>query len=151
MEGKKIVVLKGVTLYWSFLNTRNDLSGKYQVDLSLNDKQVEGLERHGVNVRNKGDDKGDFVTAKSALYPIPTLDENNQAIGEGVAVGNGTIADVKVTLFPWEHKPTKRSGIGVGATEVRIKKMVEYSGSGGEPDEVLGDDVGFEDLEEEEL
>ena len=39
---KKQIALKDVTLYWANLRQRNDMSGKYQVDLcNLNEKQKE--------------------------------------------------------------------------------------------------------------
>ena len=68
---KVSVDLDNVTLFWASLSEKNQMSGKYQVDLcQLSPDQVSTLEDIGVNVRTKGDDKGYFVTAKSANFPI---------------------------------------------------------------------------------
>jgi hypothetical protein len=42
------------TLMWPFLDKPNDMSGKYQVDLTnLSEKAVRALEDMGITVRNK--------------------------------------------------------------------------------------------------
>ena len=67
------------TLFWPNLATKNDMSGKYQVDLGLLDKQaVKTLESMGVTVKKdprKNEDYPDrkaFVTGESN-YPIKVV------------------------------------------------------------------------------
>jgi hypothetical protein len=49
------IALKDVTLYWANLRQRNEMSGKYQVDLcNLNEKQKEALEDAGILYATKG-------------------------------------------------------------------------------------------------
>ena len=68
---KPIVV--ATTLYWAQTNQVNDLSGKYQVNLGqLSEKAVEALTANGIDVKNKGDEQGYFITVKSA-NPIKVL------------------------------------------------------------------------------
>ena len=139
---KKQLALKEVTLYWACLRHKNDMSGKYQVDLcNLNPNQKEALEDAGIAVRNKGDDRGDFVTAKSAKYEIIPKDDSGADLSMDVQVGNGSKANVVVETYEWKHAPTKRSGVGLG---IKIGGLVvtdlnQYRPAG---------EVAFEDLEE---
>ncbi len=143
---KKPVTLKNVTLYWPFLRVTNGLSGKYQVDIcNLSESQVDGLKRLGLNIRNKGDDRGDFFTAKSAKYAIIPVDEEGNEIPEDVVVGNGTKADVRGSIYQWTHAPTKKSGysFSINIKGLIVKDLVSYNAN--------NDDTDFGDLEEEVL
>ncbi len=139
---KKQIALKDVTLYWANLRQRNDMSGKYQVDLcNLNEKQKEALEDAGISVRNKGDDRGDFVTAKSKNFEIIAFNKDGAEIPEDVLVGNGTKANVITETYEWNHAPTKRSGVSLG---IKIGGLVVTDMNQYMPTS----DVAFEDLEE---
>ena len=124
------VELNNVTLYWASLQEPNSMSGKYQVDLcQLSDEQVAALEDIGLNVRTKGDDRGYFVTAKSAKFPITAYMEDG-TVFEGM-VANGSKANVKAEAYEWTHSPTKRSGwaIGVKIGGLTLTDVIEYSPS----------------------
>ena len=139
---KTQIALKDVTLYWANLRQRNEMSGKYQVDLcNRNEKQKEALEDAGISVRNKGDDRGDFVTAKSKNFEIVPLNKEGVEIPEDVLVGNGTKANVITETYEWNHAPTKRSGVSLGIKigGLIITDMNQYMPTS---------DVAFEDLEE---
>lgn len=139
---KTQIALKDVTLYWANLRQRNEMSDKYQVDLcNLNEKQKEALEDAGISVRNKGDDRGDFVTAKSKNFEIVPLNKEGAEIPEDVLVGNGTKANVITETYEWKHAPTKRSGVSLG---IKIGGLVITDMNQYKPTS----DVAFEDLEE---
>lgn len=139
---KTQIALKDVTLYWANLRQRNEMSGKYQVDLcNLSEKQKEALEDAGISVRNKGDDRGDFVTAKSKNFEIVPINKEGLEIPEDVLVGNGTKANVITETYEWNHAPTKRSGVSLG---IKIGGLVITDMNQYKPTS----DVAFEDLEE---
>ena len=53
---------------WAFFNKKNEMSGKFQVDLTnLSDNAVKALQDAGLEPRNREDkpEKGWFITAKS--------------------------------------------------------------------------------------
>lgn len=107
-----------VTLYWANLSERNSMSGKYQVDIgNLSDAQVEKLEDLGVNVRNKGNDAENFITAKSANYEITAYDTNGDEI-KGVKIANGSKATILFDTYSWKTPAGKKG------TSVSIKKLV---------------------------
>jgi len=132
------VDLDNVTLFWASLDEPNTLSGKYQVDLcQLNETQISALEDIGVNVRTKDDDRGYFITAKSAKFPItPYLKEGGVYEGK---VANGSKANVKAEAYEWTHAPTKRSGwaVGIKIGGLTVTDLIEYSPQGLASEEAL--------------
>lgn len=131
------VKMSNVTLFWAFVARQNEMSGKYQVDISqLTQKQVEGLSAMGVSVANKGDDRGFYVTCKSE-YPIDVYDTEGSVV-RGDTVGNGSKANIVVTPYEWTFKGKK--GVSLGINKVVITELNEYSS---------GDDgIDMDDIEE---
>lgn len=125
-----------VTLYWPFLYERNNMSGKYQVDIAnLSDAQVEKLEDLGLSVRNKGDDRDNFLTAKSKNYEIRAYDKNGDEI-KGVNVGNGSKATILFDTYSWKS-PTGMQGTSLSIKKLVVTDLVSY----GDVDEVGEDEV----------
>lgn len=115
------------TIMWANLNNVNEMSGKYQVDLTnLSDKAVSELAKDGLVAREsdkEGDERGVYITCKSN-YAIPAYLEDGTEIGKDVLVGNGSEAVVTVRPFSWEFKGKK----GTSATIVKltITKLIKY-------------------------
>jgi len=90
------------TIMWAQLDTVNDLSGKYQVDLcQLSDKAVEALYHMGIEARFK-DDRGHFITCKSSR-PITATDSSGVSL-QGIKVGNESQAVAVVSPYTWTFK-----------------------------------------------
>lgn len=118
-----------VTLYWPFLYERNNLSNKFQVDISgLSDAQVEKLEDLGLTVRNKGDERDNFLTAKSSKFEIKPYDKNGTEL-KGVTVGNGSKATILFDTFSWKN-PAGKSGVSMSIKRLVITDLVEYAKEG---------------------
>lgn len=130
-----LVKFNDVTLYWAFLTEKNDLSDKYQVDLcNLNDAQVEKLEDLGLVVRNKGDDRGNFLTAKSSRYPITPYTTSGDEIHDKVA--NGSKASVLFDTYEWNFK--NKTGVSMGIKKLIVTDLIAYEAEVSEEDvEVL--------------
>ncbi len=130
-----LVKFNDVTLYWAFLTEKNDLSDKYQVDLcNLNDAQVEKLEDLGLVVRNKGDDRGNFITAKSSRYPITPYTTSGDEIHDKVA--NGSKASVLFDTYEWNFK--NKTGVSMGIKKLIVTDLIAYEAEVSEEDvEVL--------------
>lgn len=108
-------------LMWAFLNEKNGMSNKYQVDLcNLDPKTIAELESNGVTVHNK-EGKGYYVTAKSANYPITTVDTDNKPITVKVANGSRGVALCKFYDYT---KPYK--GVGVGINHLTVTSLIPY-------------------------
>jgi|13_taG_2_1085334.scaffolds.fasta_scaffold02129_9 hypothetical protein len=87
------------TLYWANLQSKNELSDKYQVDLGgLSSAAIKALEERGITVKNKDDDRGSFITVKSN-NPIKAYDTHGEEIG--ALVGNDSKAKAVVGHYDW--------------------------------------------------
>lgn len=125
-------------LMWAFLDTPNELSGKYQVDLcKLSDEAVAKLREIGLNVRKKEDqpEKGYFITAKSSNYPITAEDTTGAPIKGKVGNGSKAIA----LINPYEYTYQKKKGVAAGIRKLIITDLVVYEGAGAVEEEL--DDV----------
>ena len=112
-------------IMWAFLDTPNQLSGKYQVDLcNLTKGAVSALQSMGVEVRTKAGEpeKGQFITAKSVNFPITTTDEQGNPIT--VKVGNGSKGIA--LLKPYEYSYKGKKGIGVGINKLVVTDLKVY-------------------------
>jgi hypothetical protein len=115
-------------IMWAFLDTPNQLSGKYQVDLcNLTKGAVGALSSMGVTVMTKDaqPEKGQYITAKSVNYPIKTEDTNGNAVTAKVGNGSKGIALLK----PYEYSYKGKKGVGIGINKLIVTDLVVYEGS----------------------
>lgn len=110
------------TVFWAYLDKENDLSGKFQVDLSqLSDAAVDKLTEEGLSVMNKSDERGSYVTSKSK-YPIFAYDKDGNRITD--PIGNGSTATVLVEPYPWKFKG--KEGVSLSIVKLRIDDLEIY-------------------------
>jgi hypothetical protein len=147
-------IVVNATLFWPNLTTKNDMSGKYQVDLGLLDKEtVERIEELGVKVKTDPvknedyDDRKQFITAKSAKFPIKTFFANDIEETDPGVIGNGSEAMVKINGYDWNFK--NKTGRGLSISKVKITKLNKYEV--GEDDEDWGDEAGTPDNIDDEF
>lgn len=111
-------------LMWAHLEKENDLSGKFQVDLTqLSDGAVEALENMGITV-GFNDEKQHFVTCKSTR-PIKARDADGASL-EGVMIGNGSQAVAKVGPYEWKFK--NKQGVSPSLNKLTVTDLEEYDG-----------------------
>ena len=124
------------TVMWAFLRKRNEMSGKYQVDLcNISDTDAAALEQLGIAVKQNENkpEKGKYVTCKSANYEIDAYDTHGTPIkGE---IGNGSKARALISVYEWKFKGKK--GISPSLKKLVITDLKEYSpGSTGDDDDL---------------
>lgn len=118
-------------LMWAFLDRVNDMSGKYQVDLTnLSEKAIKAIEEMGVVVKYK-EGKGPFITCTSQR-PIHAYDDGGAKL-EDVNVGNDSEAVVVLGYYDWQFKGKK--GRSPSIKKLVVTKLVEYAGAGVDVDE----------------
>lgn len=119
---------------WANLDTRNEMSGKYQVDLcKLSAGATQALRDMGIEVKNK-DDKGDYITCKSN-NPIRAYDSNGLEL-DGVSVGNGSKAVAVIGSYAWTFR--NKEGVSPSLKKLAITELVSYEE--GEPVSIDDDD-----------
>lgn len=137
----EVFKLENVELYWPFLYERNQLSQKFQVDLSnLTDDQIAKIEEAGVQIRNKQDERNAFVTCKSSKYEIKPYDKNGDVIPADVKVGNGSKANLMVKPYGWKS-PTGQKGISLGIVKMVVTDLNEYKSDGVDVSELVDEDT----------
>jgi hypothetical protein len=128
MSDKPKPITINTTIYWANLATKNELSGKYQVDLgSLSDAAVEALQQRGIDVKNKPSsgedavDKGNYITCKSES-PIKAYNTAGDEISE--LVGNGSTAKAAIGYYDWEFQ--KKKGRSPSILKLIITELEVY-------------------------
>jgi len=148
---KEIKPLKiKAAVQWAFLDQRNDMSGKYQVDLcDLSKAAVDALAAMGVEAQHK-DEKGFYITCKSKNYPIEAQTTDGERLAPGTKVGNGSKVTAIVSAYPWTFKNKK--GWSPSIKKLVITELIEYKGKEDVNDAVDVDDSGsMADLESDIL
>jgi len=140
IERSKVVmsVISG-TAYWASVtapNTTFDVDGVYTIDICQLDEENKGVVlQDNLEVKNVGDERGDFITAKmkvkrkdgSLNQPPKVVDSQLNPI-TNTLVGNGS--KIKVSYRPFEWNFGGRSGVSAGLNSVQVLELVEYNPDG---------------------
>lgn len=139
-------------LFWASVHTPNSHSGKYQVDISVDDETASKLSTLGVSVKKESEhkdssgvlgknvgtenDRKTYVTAKrsleakdgTVLQKATIIDSKKLPLGPETALGNGTLAKIKVNPYSWTFKGKK--GTSLGFSVIQVLDLVEFKASG---------------------
>jgi hypothetical protein len=130
MQDLKAIKVKA-DIMWAFLDTPNQMSEKYQVDLcNLSDGAVSALEDQGIEVKRK-EDKGFYIVAKSKKFPIKTEMPDGSGVSGKVGNGSKGVAWIK----PYAYQFKGKAGVSAGINKLVITDLVVY-----EADETSLDD-----------
>ena len=111
------------SLFWANLTQVNTLSQKYQIDIGqLSDDAVAALEEKGIPVKNKDDERGQFITAKSK-NPIKAVTPAGEELP--VMIGNGSKAKVVLSYYDWTS-PTGSKGRSASIVKLIVTELEEY-------------------------
>ena len=121
---------------WAFLDKKNDMSDKYQIDLcNLSPAAVGALEDMGITVPAK-DGKGFYITCKSN-NPIRLYNANGHET-DGATLGNGSEMVAVVGSYAWTFK--NKEGVSPALKKLVVTNLVEY-GDGEDDVDVEADDI----------
>lgn len=122
MAEKEMVKFKAV-VFWSCHNKKNALADKYTMDLcQLSDAACKAIEETEVEIKNKGDEQGNFVTVKSE-YPITVLDSSGNNMSDTI-IGNGSEVIVVAQPYSWKFKNKK--GVSLSPKKIVLTKLVTF-------------------------
>ena len=152
-------VLKG-NAYWASIvspNTTFDSDGVWSIDVgNLDKKNTDIAKADGLSVKNKGDDRGDFVTVKRKvrrkdgnMNKAPEVVDAGKRAMSGTLIGNGSEVNVLYSTYDWEFKG--RSGTSADLRAVQVTNLVPYNvdADADEAFEVVPDGLVTEDSDEE--
>ena len=121
--------------YWAHVitpNTKFNPDGEWSIEVcNLNAKNKKVAEADGLTIKNKGDERGDFVTLKQyarskdgSFRPMTVKDSERNVFPSSKRIGNGST--VNASYFP---KPYTQYGGGVKGylNAVQVVDLVEYN------------------------
>ena len=128
-------VLKG-TAHWASIvspNTTFDSDGVWSVDVgNLDEKNVNVAKESGLAIKNKGDDRNNFVTVKRKVRRkdgnLNKKPEVVDAAKKNIAdtlIGNGSEVNVLYSTYEWEFKG--RSGVAADLRAIQVTNLIPYN------------------------
>jgi len=138
------------TAYWAAItnpNTTFDSDGVWSVDVAdLDKKALDSIKKDGLSVKNKGDERGDFITIKrkvrrkdGSLNRAPDLVDGQKRTMTNTLIGNGSKVNVHYTTYEWEFKG--RPGVSADLRAVQVTELIPYNTEADEAFDVV--DGGF--------
>ena len=128
-------VIKG-SAYWASIvspNTTFDSDGVWSIDVgNLDKKNIEIAKNDGLEIKNKGDDRGDFVTVKrkvrrkdGSMNKAPEVKDAQKRTMINTLIGNGSEVNVLYSTYEWEFKG--RSGVSADLRAIQVTNLVPYN------------------------
>jgi len=146
------------TSYWASVitpNTKFDADGVWTIDVgNLDDLNKKKAQKDGLTIKNKGDEKEDFVTfkrkvrnAKGSLNRQPNVVDANKRLITETMVGNGSKVNVLYEPFEWNFGG--KTGVSADLRAVQVTDLVPYSTEEDDAFDVVPD--GFTSDEAEDI
>ena len=146
------------TAYWASVitpNTKFDADGVWTIDVgNLDDLNKKKAQKDGLTIKNKGDEKEDFVTfkrkvrnAKGNLNRQPNVVDANKTLITETMVGNGSKVNVLYEPFEWNFGG--KTGVSADLRAVQVTELVPYTTEEDDAFDVITD--GFTSDEAEDI
>jgi len=146
------------TAYWASVitpNTKFDADGVWTIDVgNLDDLNKKKAQKDGITVKNKGDEKDDFVTikrkvrnAKGNLNRQPNVVDANKTLITETMIGNGSKVNVLYEPFEWNFGG--KTGVSADLRAVQVTELVPYTTEEDDAFDVIPD--GFTSDEAEDI
>ena len=146
------------TAYWASVitpNTKFDADGVWTIDVgNLDDLNKKKAQKDGLTVKNKGDEKEDFVTikrkvrnAKGNLNRQPNVVDANKTLITETMIGNGSKVNVLYEPFEWNFGG--KTGVSADLRAVQVTELVPYTTEEDDAFDVIPD--GFTSDEAEDI
>ena len=150
-------VISGMA-YWASVinpNTKFDADGVWTIDVgNLDDLNKKKAQKDGLTVKNKGDEKEDFVTIKRKvrnnkgnLNRQPNVVDANKRLVTETMIGNGSKVNVLYEPFEWNFGG--KTGVSADLRAVQVTELVPYSTEEDDAFDVVPD--GFTSDEAEDI
>ena len=129
------VYITGKCPYASITEPNTTLDPVWSIQVEVTDDNREVVEKSGLKVANKGDERGDFVTIKRKVHrkdgsqrnaPL-VMDSQNNRWNNDKKIANGSTVNVKAIPYEWDY--AGKSGISADLAAVQIVDFIEYSGN----------------------
>ena len=129
------IYITGKCHYASITEPNTKFEPVWSIQVEVNDDNRSAIEGAGLNISNKEDDRGDFVTIKRKVLrkdgtqrqpPIVKDSQNN--LWGGKLIANGSTVNVKAIPFEWTY--AGKSGVSADLAAVQVVDFIEYNEGG---------------------
>ncbi len=129
------IYITGKCHYASITEPNTKFDPVWSIQVEINDDNREVVEKSGLKVANKGDERGDFVTIKRKVHrkdgtqrnaPL-VMDSQNNRWNNDKKIANGSTVNVKAIPYEWDY--AGQSGVSADLAAVQIVDFIEYSGN----------------------
>lgn len=149
-------VLSGKSHWAAIASPNTTFEPVWSIDVALEGSELEKAKQLGLKIKNKGDDRGDFVSIKRKVNRRDGSENNAPALVDSqkrdmgqTLVGNGSDVNVLFKTYDWEYAGNK--GVGADLQKVQVVNLVPYGDSddfdvvpdGHSAVETLEDDIPF--------
>jgi hypothetical protein len=131
-------------VYWAAIQAPNTTyEPEWGLDMLVDDNNRKAFEADGVAIKNKGDERGDFVHIRQKVSRRDGTQNDAPVVMDGQKkpfsdlVGNGSVCNVQYTPFEWEMNG--KSGTSPILKKVQVVSLVEYAGGNAEDFDVIGE------------
>ena len=146
------------TAYWASVitpNTKFDADGVWTIDVgNLDDLNKKKAQKDGLTIKNKGDEKEDFVTfkrkvrnAKGNLNRQPNVVDANKRLITETMIGNGSKVNVLYEPFEWNFGG--KTGVSADLRAVQVTELVPYTTEEDDAFDVVPDGFTSDETEED--
>ena len=146
------------TAYWASVispNTKFDADGVWTIDVgNLDDLNKKKAQKDGLTIKNKGDEKDDFVTIKRKVRNAkgnrnrqPNVVDANKRLITETMIGNGSRVNVLYEPFEWNFGG--KTGVSADLRAVQVTELVPYTTEEDDAFDVVPD--GFTSDEAEDI
>jgi len=127
-------IISGKAYWASLIEPNTTFEPVWSLDLTVDEKTKKLVEKDGLKVKNKGDERGDFVTIKRKVMKKdgtkrngPTVTDSVNNAWNGQLIGNGSKVNVK--YYPYEYNYAGKSGKSADLIAVQVVSLVPYAKS----------------------
>ena len=139
------ILIKGKVYWASVVEPNTTYEPAWQVDVCIEDDDTrEKLESIGLTIKNKGDDRGDFFSAKrkttkkdGSTRDAPRVIDSKRNPWDRRLIGNGSVAKIKIQPYDWDY--AGKRGVSSDFMAMQVIDLVEY----GDPSTDFQDEDGF--------
>ena len=118
--------------YWASVCAPNTtFEPSWCIDVTLDEKTKVELESIGLNIHNKGDERGDFIKIKRKVMKrdgtereAPTVVDSKRNPWDNSLIGNGSDVNVKFKVYEYEYN--KKHGVSADLIAVQVVNLIPY-------------------------
>lgn len=125
-----MTVVKGKAYWASVQQPNTTYEPEWAIDILVDDNNRAAFEADGVPIKNKDDERGDFVHIRQRVArrdgtqnEAPSVVDAQKQPFTGL-IGNGSVVNVMYTPFAWEMNG--KSGVSPLLKKVQVVDLVEY-------------------------